>query len=269
MLAVTILLLELTITPAAIAAATLLGRRFGPGVGGWFVAIPFTSAPVVLFLALDHGAAFAGDTAVGILGGTASQAGFALLYAWAATRLRWPVALAAGTAGFAAVTFALDTVHLTVPSALEIAVGTIVFSLALIPRAPALDIAAIAERLPIAVDVAVRAVLATAVVVTVTSAATRLGPMLAGLLSPYPLFGAMFMAIPHHRQGGAAAIAAARGLLWGLFATCGFFAMLGILLPVTSLALAYVVAAAVVIVLQAVTLTVLRHWRAGTRREPA
>jgi hypothetical protein len=48
-----ILALKLVVTPALIAAATLVGRRFGPSISGWLVGLPFTSGPVSLFLTLE------------------------------------------------------------------------------------------------------------------------------------------------------------------------------------------------------------------------
>ncbi|HET7343490.1 MAG TPA: hypothetical protein VFL90_18640, partial [Methylomirabilota bacterium] len=54
-----ILLLKLAATPLLIAGASLAGRRWGPAVGGWLVGLPLTSGPVAVFLALEHGAAFA------------------------------------------------------------------------------------------------------------------------------------------------------------------------------------------------------------------
>src|SRR5215471_12387686 len=99
---VNLLLFKLTLTPLAIGVATLAGRRFGPALGGWVAGISFTSAPVAIFLALDRGSAFATVAASGILAAAASQAAFALLYSVAATRVRWPLALAAGAAGFVA-----------------------------------------------------------------------------------------------------------------------------------------------------------------------
>jgi hypothetical protein len=55
-------------------------------------------------------------------------------------------------------------------------------------------------------------------------------------------------------------ISAARGLLWGLFATCGFFAVLAQLLPAAPLALAYLASAVAAAAIQLVTLAIMRRW---------
>ena len=72
------LILKLVLTPALIGAASLAGHRWGAAVGGWLVGIPLTSAPIALFLALDHGPSFAASASVGMLLGTISQAIFCL-----------------------------------------------------------------------------------------------------------------------------------------------------------------------------------------------
>src|SRR5438094_553447 len=66
------LLLKVVLTPALIATATLVGRRWGGTMSGWLVGLPLTSAPVVFFLALDQGTAFATTASLAVLGGLLS-----------------------------------------------------------------------------------------------------------------------------------------------------------------------------------------------------
>src|SRR3989442_12676861 len=83
------LVLKLIVTPALIGAATMAGRRWGPAIAGWLVGLPFTSGPVALFLALDHGAGFAAGAAAGMLAGTISPAAFSLARPRDASRGPW------------------------------------------------------------------------------------------------------------------------------------------------------------------------------------
>jgi hypothetical protein len=80
------LALKLVLTPVLIGAASLAGRRWGSVVSGWLVGIPFTSAPVAFFLALDPGPRFAAAAAAGIMAGAISQVAFCLVYSWTARR---------------------------------------------------------------------------------------------------------------------------------------------------------------------------------------
>lgn len=252
-----LLVYKLTLTPLAIALATAVGRRFGPALGGWVAGIPFTSAPVAIFVTLDHGVAFGTLTAIGILAGTASQAAFAFIYSVVAVRLRWQYALAAGAMAFAAVTAAMDQLLPPPVSALEIAMGSIALALALMPRSRAAETPA-EPRVSARVDIISRAVVATAFVVVLTALSQQLGPTLAGLLSPVPIFGAVLIVFPHHLQGSAAAISACRGFLWGLFAATTFGFVLSELLPNIGLGAAMAAALGSALVVQGLTLQVLR-----------
>jgi len=102
------LILKLVLSPALIGAASLAGRRWGAAVGGWLVGIPFTSGPIALFLALDHGPSFAASASVGMLLGTISQAIFCLAYSFSASRgVPWLASFGSGCVGFAASTVIL------------------------------------------------------------------------------------------------------------------------------------------------------------------
>jgi hypothetical protein len=101
-------------------------------------------------------------------------------------------------------------------------------------------------------------VVATAAVLLLTSTATLLGSTLTGLLSPFPLFGAVMMVFSQRLQGGGGGIAAARGLLWGLFGAAFFFLVLATMLPRYGL-IAFVPAVLADLVAQAVTLPMVRQ----------
>src|SRR5207247_8747661 len=53
------LALKLVLTPVLVGAASLAGPRWGSAVGGWLIGMPFTSGPIVSFLAPHPGPAFA------------------------------------------------------------------------------------------------------------------------------------------------------------------------------------------------------------------
>ena len=256
--------LKLTLTPLAVGLATLAGRRWGPSVGGWVAGIPFTSTPVILFIALDHGSGFATLAADGVLAATASQAAFALAYSAVATRRRWFIALPAASAAFVAVTFGLNALGPSPVPALEIVIGAIVLAMSLMPRGRPVPLEAFEQQIPAALDIGLRAVVATVFVVVLTAIVPAVGPALAGLMSPFPLFAIVLIVFPHRLQGGHAAISACRGFLWGLFAFAGFGFLLAELLPTFSLALAFVVAIGSALLIQAVTLGIVRGRRCAS-----
>lgn len=251
-----ILLLKLTLTPLLIGAASLAGRRWGAEVGGWLVGIPFTSGPIVFFLAIGPGAHFAADAAIGILAGAMSQAAFALAYAWVALRFGWMACVAAATGAFAVATLVLDVLRGGAIVTLVLAVLALVVGLVVMPRRTPQS----AERAVLPWwDIPARMVVATAFVVALTAAAPALGSRLSGLLSPFPVYAAVLCVFAHRLQGAGAAIAVMRGLLLGLFSFAAFFAAISVLLEPTGIAAAFVVAIGVTLVLQAASLAAGRR----------
>jgi hypothetical protein len=97
------LLLRLTLAPLLVAAATLVARKWGPRVGGLLVGLPLTTGPIFLLLAIDQGLQFAAGATVGILFGLVGLAAFALAYAAASSKTKWPASLAFAAAAFFAV----------------------------------------------------------------------------------------------------------------------------------------------------------------------
>src|SRR5215467_6802389 len=101
------LVLKLILTPILIGLASLVSRRWGPTVSGWLIGLPLTSAPVVLFLALELGTTFASRVAQGVILGVLSQAVFCLTYAWLSLRVVWFICWLLGWSIFFSATFAL------------------------------------------------------------------------------------------------------------------------------------------------------------------
>ena len=244
------LALKLVLTPALVGAASLAGRRWGSAVGGWLVGIPFTSAPVAFFLALDPGPRFAAAAAAGIMAGAASQAAFCLGYAWAAQRAGWIRSVLAATAAFAVATTVLDATVLAVQGMFLVIIVVLVVALFLMPDAP---LRATRDVEFPRWDLPARMVVATAFVVVLTGAAPLLGARLAGLIAPFPLYATVLAAFAHRLQGVDSAVAVLRGLLLGLFAFASFFLALSLLLP-AGLGVAFAAAVAIALAVQGASL---------------
>jgi hypothetical protein len=250
-----VLALKLVLTPLLVGAASLAGRRWGSSVGGWLIGIPFTSGPVALFLALDPGPRFAALTAEATMAGAISQAAFCLAYSWAAQRFGWSPSLLAATVGYAAATVLLIYVPLRGGPMFVFVIVVLVFSLLLMP----LREIPLSTRVAFpAWDLPARMVVATGLVVVLTGVAPLLGPRLAGLLAPFPLYGAVLAGFAHRLQGAGSAVSVLRGLLLGLFAFAVFFLVLSGLLPY-GIAVAFAFAIAAALAVQSASLLVGRR----------
>ena len=240
----------MVVTPALITGATLVGRRWGHALSGWLVGLPLTSGPVVLFLALDQGRHFAANASLGVILGVASQAVFAL-----ARGTGWPLRLLAGTAAFGAATALFRFARM--PAIVEpvLVVGCLVLALLLMPRGEQL-----ANRVPAGPpgDLPMRIVVATALVLGLTTVAPYLGSYLSGLVMPFPLYAAILAVFAHRLAGPAAAATVWRGLLLGLFSFLTFFTVLaGTLVPL-GIAPAFLLAVAAAVTVQGASLMMIR-----------
>lgn len=243
--------LKLLLAPSLIAAVTLAGRRWGPAVAGVLVGLPLTSAPVVLLLALEHGDAFAAESAVGVLIGLIPLATFYLVYGMLASRARWPTCAAAGWCAYLAAAAALRGVATSAVLAFG---GAVVFLTAVTLLLPRAAPGGPAPRAP-SWDIPFRMVTATAVVLGLTALARTLGPRLSGLLAPFPVNGAVLSIFTHHLEGDQAVARLIRGMVLASFTFAAFFFVLAELLVPWGTAAAFGAAIAVAAVMHGVLLS--------------
>ena len=231
-------LLKLVVTPLLIAAATLVARRWGPGVGGWLAGLPLTSAPVSVFLAMEQGPEFAAGAAVGTLFGLTALAAVCLAYGWAARRVGWAGSAAAGLGVFGACLAVLGAA----PASLSVAFALVCVSLALVAALLPATTAGVSGMKPGAWDIPFRMAVATAIVLLLTGAARHLGSTLSGLLSPVPVFLLVMAVFAQRSQGSDASIRLLRGGVIGSFAFAVFFLVVGALLGRLGLGATYTLA---------------------------
>jgi len=242
-----------------ITAASLAGRRWGPSVGGWLVGLPFTSGPVSLFLALEQGPHFASEAASGSIAGVLAAIGFAAAYSVTA-RWGWPAALLIGSAVFAAAAGAVKALpassDLPLPliGLFAVATGALIVGLQLMP---ARDRVAYGVRAP-RWDLPARAVVATGVVLLITTIAPALGPQLSGFVTTYPVYAGVLAVFAHRQHGPAAGQQVLRGLLYGLFAFAAFFLAIAASIEGWGIAPAFGAAIAAALVTQSLTLRAMR-----------
>jgi hypothetical protein len=219
-------MLKLVLTPALIAVATLLARRWGSAVGGTIAGLPLTSTPVSIFLALEQGLPFAATAAIGTLLGLLSQAAVCLAYSWTARRARCPVSVAVGVSAFFVTTLVLERVSLPLGIAFALVCTLLIGAGALIAVPP---VRLAPARVP-AWDLPIRMLVATSVVAVLTTIAATVGPRWTGLLSPFPVFALVLGAFTHHTEGPDAVAHLLRGVVLGSLAHATMFVLIAALL---------------------------------------
>lgn len=249
-----ILALKLILAPLIIGSASLAGRRWGPAVSGWIVGMPLTSGPVVFFLALSHGVAFAEDSALGVLSGGISLVLYALTYSWLATRFRWQVAIVGSILVFSLTTLYLQSVVIPLYFVIPMVVITILAGLKFMPQGELKMGGSNASRW----DIPVRILIGTSFILLLTGIAPFIGSRMTGLLTTIPLYVTILSVFAHRDHGFAAAVHVLRGLLYGLFAFMGFFLVLSLLIENASLGVSFGLAILTALCIQGTSLFVLR-----------
>lgn len=251
-------ILKLLVTPMLIGLVSLIGRRWGPAVSGWFVGLPLTSGPVVLYLALEQGTVFAAGAAQGTMLGLISVAGFCLAYSWLSFRFRWPICIVVSWGVFFLLTFLLEReqFQLSLLFAFVVVVVCLLLTLKLLP---ATEHSVVFKQSP-RWEMLLRMLVATAFVLVLTGAASLLGPQLSGLLTPFPIYATILAVFTHHFQDGAATRALLRGVVTGVFSFAAFFLIVSALILPWGILVAFSLAIGVALLMHSGSLFLLsRH----------
>jgi hypothetical protein len=198
-----------------------LARRWGPGVGGTIAGLPLTSTPVSIFLALERGPEFAAAAAFGTLLGLLSQAALCLAYSWSARWASWWTSTAVGVSAFLVTTLLVERVSLALPVAFALVCGGLLLAAGVMP-VPA---TAFGPVHPPGWDLVMRMLVATTIVIGLTTTAATVGPRWTGLLSPFPVFALVLGAFTHRMQGAGAAAHLLRGVVLGSLAHATMFVL--------------------------------------------
>jgi hypothetical protein len=216
--------------------------------------LPLTSGPIALFIALEAGTDVARQAAGGSLLGASAQVAFAAAYVLASRRLPWSASLLVAALAFFAVAFAVPAMPPLLTYGLLLAsVGTF---LATLGRR---QTGGRSKHSPPTWDIPARVVVATALVLAISSLAPVFGGRFSGILATFPVYAAVLATFAHVTRGPGEASGVLRGLATGLLGFGAFFLALGYLLPVTGIALSFAGALAVGFAVQAATLPLVRR----------
>ena len=246
--------LKVILTPLLIAAASIAQRKWGGTIGGLIAGLPLTSAPVSIFLAVEHGPEFAAHAAIATMLGVSAMSAFCVVYAKASARWSWWYSTVLALLVCIAITVIASSVPQDFAIAALITFPTLVALVILIgrPSGP--------QSLRTAApwwDVPARMMVATLIVVLVTGAASFLGAKWSGLLSTLPVY-ALVMGVFSHTHGGAdAAHTFLRGVTVGAVGAAMFLLVVAALIEHIPLFATYSIATLLGITLAALSQAIL------------
>lgn len=234
----TLVALKVILVPFLIAAITLAGRRWGPTVAGWLSGLPVVAGPILFFIALEQGPAFAATAAVGTLLGILAVLMFNLGYAWAAMRMAWHGSLLSGLAVYFATVALLSQWDASMAFATTIVLAVLLVAPRLFPRVQARA----ATAAPARGEIFLRMAAGAALVLSITYFASAFGPHLSGLFAMFPVISIVLAVFSHRHCGHEFAIRLLRGIVLGWYAFGAFCLVLGWALPSFTVGAAFLMA---------------------------
>jgi hypothetical protein len=248
---VSLLAVELLLSPSFVLGASLAARRFGSRVGGLVGGLPVVAGPILLVYALAHGRGFAANAAANTLLGLVSLTVFVVVYGRLAGRATWRVSLLAGWLAFGGATAIFSALSIPAGVALALAAAGLLIGAALLPR-PSLE-RPVDVSIPFW-DLPLRAGCALLLVLVLTAVAGRLGSQLSGLLAPFPVIASVLAVFTHSQRGVDELRLLLRGLITGFGAFAVFCFTLASSLRDVGVAGGFLLASAAALLLQGVVL---------------
>lgn len=251
------LLAKLFFVPLMIAGIALLGRRFGSRAAGLMSGFPIIGGPIVYFVYWDQGAEFALAAAKATLAGVVGLSSFSFIYAWLAPCYHWVICLLIGWMVYAALGVALAQAHLSAHLYGLIAVVTL---LAQLRWGRPLRAVLSATRTSSA-EIVCRMLFAALLVLAVTLLARPLGAELTGVLAAFPIASSVIAVFSQRHYSPWHVVLALRALKQGLLSLLAFFYGLVVLGGTFSFEKAFVLAALVALLTQAIVVVVASRYR--------
>ncbi len=245
------LFFKILLPVAMIGVVTLVSQRWGPAVGGVLSAVPAKGGPILLFLALAQGPAFASTAAAASLGGAGGCGAFCLVYARVCRRVSWPLAGAAAYLVFVGVwALMLPISAWGLPAAFVAVMAILLISRRLLPEAPPGP-----RRQDRGFgDLPARMFAGAAMVVFVTTAGPYFGATISGMLTTIPTVAAVMALFTHAQEGADRTIGVMRGLTHGLLGFASFLTVVSVTIVPLGLVTSFALGIAAVVAVQLVEL---------------
>jgi hypothetical protein len=207
------LIVRMAVTAAFLLAATVTAERAGPLIGGLVATLPISAGPVYIFLAIDHGAHFIGQSALGSLVSNGINILFALTYALLAQKRSLAASLSGAFAVWAVSSWLTHLVTWNLLAAIAFNVVALVIAMGLSASLRHVRSPQVKARWH---DLVMRAVMVALLVGTVVTLSYHIGPVASGSLAVFPIVLSSIAFIMHRRVGGPATAAVLANAVIGL-----------------------------------------------------
>ena len=230
-------IIKLVLTPLIVLIVTLVARRWGESIGGLLIGLPLTSGPVSIFLVVEQGRHFAATA-------------FYIAYVLSAKRFPWYLSALSGILLYSLVVAGISILP----------IGTELTTI-LVPMILCAGVLTLGKRVgrddlisPPWWDIPSRMILATLLLILITTGASTLGSKWSGLLSPFPIFTSVMVTFSHRQGGPSAARRLIQGVSLGLFSYVAFFLVVRSLVESANLLTVYGLATLVALLVNGIFL---------------
>lgn len=198
--------IKLIVTPLLMLLVSLAARRWGSFVGGILSGMPLTSGPISIYIAIEQGPNFARHAALGSLAGVGAVLLTYMCYIALTRRHSLPIACGGSVLFFCGMSWLLVNINSPLLS-----IGTAISAIGCILVFTRKDRTLSFNRQPPPFDLTSRILIATAMVLILTSSANVVGSELSGVLAPVPVIAWPLMVFEHIHHGRTDALTVIRG----------------------------------------------------------
>lgn len=252
---------KLFLVPTFIALIAICGRLWGASFAGLLAGLPVVAGPVICFIYIENGLAFAQKTAVATIGGIVALSSFCFTYTWLGSRFSWLPALLLSLLVYFAVALLVAVLGVGLNESALLALVIVLLQLYL---SPAL------ENHPFIVpasstEIICRMVFAFVLVFGVTMFAGTLGETYSGILAVFPVAGSTIALFSHRNHSADHAIRSLKSMKQGLLSMLVFFYVIVIASDVVEFLAAVAVATLAALLLQAIIIFVKQTFTSLSR----
>ncbi|WP_127999517.1 hypothetical protein [Piscinibacter defluvii] len=216
------MLLKLLLVACSALLSSLAAKRFGHAVGGTLAGLPMIAGPIMGFVLLATPVEPVRAIALATLVCLPATVAHLVTFAWAATRLGWPLALGLANVVFFGFGALLPQLGLLPEAACLLALAVLVAGGPAMPRLPLAPGGVAIPRIELACRVAAAIALAWLIIRSAGVAPAAFS----GLLLAVPITGNVLPCFTLPRHGAAATVALLRGFVRGLTGFGAFFVTL-------------------------------------------
>jgi hypothetical protein len=221
-------ILKLTLVPIIIGLIAIIGRYQGAKIAGLLSGLPIIGGPIIYFLYVEQGAAFADAATIATVGGVVALSSFCFSYAWLTTRFNWFWSLLIAFCVYFALAFVFVYLNLTLLTYFLISLATLLAQIYFSPKhQESVNLTAASN-----VEIMTRMLCAAALVMFVTYFARLLGSAYSGVLTAFPIAATVIAVFSYKNHSKFHAMDALRSLKFGLLSLLFFFFTLSLLIPI-------------------------------------